>query len=44
MKLSGWIFMIASWMMIISLAAFCFGKVLKKGLNGKDVTKKKKRE
>jgi hypothetical protein len=34
MKLSGWIFMIISWAFILSLAAFCFSRIFKKGLGG----------
>jgi len=30
MKLSGWIFMIFSWTMILSMGIYCFSKVLKK--------------
>lgn len=44
MKLGGWIFMIASWTLILSLAVFCFSRVLKKGLDGEDVKKRKMRE
>lgn len=41
MKLSGWIFMIFSWAMILSLAIFCFNRIFKKGLNGGDEPKMK---
>ncbi len=30
MKLSGWIFMLLSWGIILSMAIFCFGRVFKK--------------
>ncbi len=36
MKLSGWIFIIISWTFIISLVTFCFSRIFKKGLGGKD--------
>jgi len=36
MKLSGWIFMIISWGMILSLAVFCFNRIFKKGLGGEN--------
>jgi choline-glycine betaine transporter len=42
MKLSGWIFMIISWTAILSLAVFCFSRIFKKGLGGKDSKKKEK--
>lgn len=35
MRPSGWIFIIFSWAAIISLAIFCFTRILKKGLGGK---------
>jgi len=38
MKLSGWIFMLFSWGLILSLVIFCFGRVFKKGL-GEEKTK-----
>ncbi|MDD5174164.1 MAG: hypothetical protein PHV48_04995 [Candidatus Omnitrophica bacterium] len=50
MKLSGWIFMIISWAFILSLAAFCFSRIFKKGLGGDggkktaDKTKKEKNQ
>ena len=34
MRISGWIFMIISWMVILSLATFCFRRIFKKGLGG----------
>lgn len=43
MKLSGWIFMIFSWTAILSLAAFCFSQIFKRGLEGEDLRKKEKR-
>ncbi len=30
MKLSGWIFMILSWAVILGLAGFCFSRIFKK--------------
>jgi hypothetical protein len=33
MRLSGWIFMISAWSMIIGLAVFCFKKVFEKGMD-----------
>jgi len=41
MKLSGWIFMIISWTFILSLATFCFSRVLKKGLGDENSEKLK---
>jgi hypothetical protein len=43
LKLSGWIFMILSWGMILSLAIFCFTRIFKKGLGGEDSGKTLKR-
>ena len=43
MKLSGWIFMIISWGMILGLAIFCFTRIFKKGLGGEDSEKTLKR-
>jgi hypothetical protein len=36
MKLGGWIFMIFSWTMILSLVGFCISMTLKKGMGGKE--------
>jgi len=36
MKLSGWIFMIFSWMMILGMFIFCFSRIFRKGLGGED--------
>ena len=36
LKLSGWIFMIISWTCILSLAAFCFSRIFKKGIGSED--------
>jgi len=36
MKLSGWIFMIISWTVIIGMAIFCFTKILKKNTGEKE--------
>lgn len=33
MRLSGWIFMAVAWLSILSLAAFCFSQIFKKGLD-----------
>ncbi len=30
MRLSGWIFMITAWTIILSMAFFCFSRILKK--------------
>jgi hypothetical protein len=43
MKLSGWIFMILSWGMILSLVIFCFTRIFRKGLGGEDSEKILKR-
>jgi len=42
MRLSGWIFMIFSWAMILSMAAFCFNRIFKKGLGGEEKNIRKK--
>jgi len=34
MHLAGWIFMIISWAVILSILAFCFSRIFKKGLGG----------
>ncbi len=39
MELSGWIFVIISWGCILSLTVFCFSRVFKKGLDGKNSEK-----
>lgn len=31
MRLSGWIFMLTAWTMIISLMIFCFSTIIRKG-------------
>lgn len=36
MKLSGWIFMILSWVVILSMLVFCYSRIFKKGLGGED--------
>lgn len=36
MKLGGWIFMIISWAFILSMLIFCFSRIFRKGLGGKD--------
>lgn len=43
MKLSGWIFMVISWTMILGLAIFCFTRIFRKGLGGEDSEKTLKR-
>ncbi len=40
MKIGGLIFMIVSWVFILGLAVFCFTRVFKKGLDGKEPRKK----
>ena len=42
MKLSGWIFMIISWTFILGLATFCFTRIFKKGLGGKNTEEPKR--
>ncbi len=39
MQTSGWVFMVISWGIILSLAVFCFRRVFKKGLGGEDTRK-----
>lgn len=36
MKLGGWILLITAWILIISMAIFCYGRIFKKGLGGVD--------
>lgn len=36
MKLGGWIFMILSWGIIISMAVFCFSRILKEAHGKRD--------
>jgi hypothetical protein len=43
MKLSGWIFMITSWGMILGLTIFCFSRIFRKGFGGEDSEKTLKR-
>ena len=43
MHLSGWVFMILSWVMILGLAVFCFRRIFSKGLGGEDSEKILKR-
>ena len=35
MKVSGWIFMVISWGIIIGLLVFCFKMIFKKGVDNK---------
>lgn len=36
MKLSGWMFMVISWVFILSMLIFCVNRIFRKGLGGED--------
>ena len=36
MRLSGWIFMITAWSIILSMAFFCFRKIIMKDMEKKE--------
>jgi hypothetical protein len=39
--LGGWVFMILSWVIILSMTIFCFTMVFKKGLGGENSKKRR---
>jgi len=43
LRIGGWIFMILSWTMILSMLIFCYGRIFKKGIDGEDSEKILKR-
>jgi hypothetical protein len=36
MRISGWIFMIISWGAIISLLIFCYSRIFRQGIDGRE--------